>query len=563
MKWLTLAYILSAIFNAEARANTITAADCNTSSVQSAINSAARGDTVIIPAGTCTWTSGVSISGKGITLQGSGSGRVIGVSITTSSVTIGTGTKTFSGVIAATVAGVLSNAQPTVAAGQTLVIYELGFTGNFMQGTVLGLSGGVLTMNITSSGGTCGASAPPNTMKSNCKRWLIATLPTTVIQNNSSSTLVNITEDTSFHTTVSGIRFAQGTGGGGTGATIFLKRNNPNGVAVLIHDNFFERNQAEIIDSTTNRGVIWNNSFISSPFIVGQYSVIRIKDFNNTTLSSSWSTPSTMGMADTTGQNNLYFETNDIHAVSGATDFDDNARAVFRYNFLNNATGGSHGADTSFIGMRHLEWYNNASIFQGYSDGTTANLVRGLFIRGGTFVYHDNTSPTISSMDWGNGSDIEMTVMTLRRQDSLPCWGAGGSAGQYYHAPRQVGFGNVTGTGTVTYPPLGFNNSSTTTNASGYSGAVYVGDSEPVYIWNNNRTMTVALSNYPLNAGSTSCPSSPVPDSTSNYLVSGRDYFIGSAKPGYAPYTYPHPLTLGSVSGTPPAAPTGLTAIVN
>ena len=149
MKWLTLAYILSAIFNAEARANTITAADCNTSSVQSAINSAARGDTVIIPAGTCTWTSGVSISGKGITLQGSGSGRVIGVSITTSSVTIGTGTKTFSGVIAATVAGVLSNAQPTVAAGQTLVIYELGFTGNFMQGTVLGLSGGVVIVGAT------------------------------------------------------------------------------------------------------------------------------------------------------------------------------------------------------------------------------------------------------------------------------------------------------------------------------------------------------------------------------------------------------------------------------
>ena len=557
---------MSAIFSAEARANTITATDCNTSSVQAAINSVATGSTVLIPAGTCTWTSGITISGKGITLQGAGGGRVIGVSVTSSAVSIGTGTKTFSGMIAATVNGVLSNAQPSVTPGQTLIIYENGFLGNFMQGTVTSLSGGTLTMNITSSGGTCGASAPANTMQSNCKRWLITTLPSTVLTNNSSAPMISVTEDTAFHTTITGIQFAQGSGGGGSGSAIFINRNNPNGVAVLIHDNFFESNQADIIDGNSNRGVISNNSFVFSPFSTGQYAAIRIKDPNNTALSYSWGTASTMGTADTTGQGNLYFETNDIQADGAGTDFDDNARAVFRYNFLNNVGTGSHGADTSFIGMRYLEFYNNVGIFQAYTDGTTANVPRGLFVRGGTFVFHDNTLPVINSQDWGIKNDIEMTVMTLTRKDTLACWGAGfTTAGQYYPAPRQVGFGRVTGSGTVTYPPLGYNNASVTTNATGYTGSVYVGDSEPAYIWNNNRTISTATSNYPYSSTDPlSCPLTPTPDKSSNYLVPGRDYFNnGTAKPGYTPYTYPHPLTLGSGSGTKPAPPTGLSAIVN
>ena len=67
----------------------------NRSDVQAAINSAAEGDTVIVPEGTCTWTSGVTISGKGIIVQGAGSGRIIAYDNGTETLTIGTGTKTF------------------------------------------------------------------------------------------------------------------------------------------------------------------------------------------------------------------------------------------------------------------------------------------------------------------------------------------------------------------------------------------------------------------------------------------------------------------------------------
>ena len=59
-----------------AGAATRTASTCNAADVQAAINSSATGDTVVIPTGTCTWTSSVTISGKGIVLQGANPGAV-------------------------------------------------------------------------------------------------------------------------------------------------------------------------------------------------------------------------------------------------------------------------------------------------------------------------------------------------------------------------------------------------------------------------------------------------------------------------------------------------------
>ena len=49
---------VSLLSPAVAAANTITANSCSSSDVSSAINSAANGDTVVIPNGSCTWTTG-------------------------------------------------------------------------------------------------------------------------------------------------------------------------------------------------------------------------------------------------------------------------------------------------------------------------------------------------------------------------------------------------------------------------------------------------------------------------------------------------------------------------
>ena len=53
----------------------INASSCSSAHIQAAINSASSGDTVSVPAGTCTWTSGVTIpDGKTIHVVGAGNG---------------------------------------------------------------------------------------------------------------------------------------------------------------------------------------------------------------------------------------------------------------------------------------------------------------------------------------------------------------------------------------------------------------------------------------------------------------------------------------------------------
>jgi len=70
-KYLVLLFLLDALIGV-AHGVTITAASCAQSAVQSAVNSAANGDTVSIPAGSCSWTSSVSWTNKSIVVQGAG-----------------------------------------------------------------------------------------------------------------------------------------------------------------------------------------------------------------------------------------------------------------------------------------------------------------------------------------------------------------------------------------------------------------------------------------------------------------------------------------------------------
>lgn len=69
---LTLIAALVAISTSEAA--TITAASCSSANITTAISLASTGDTVQVPAGSCTWTGtgAVAINNKNITLQGAG-----------------------------------------------------------------------------------------------------------------------------------------------------------------------------------------------------------------------------------------------------------------------------------------------------------------------------------------------------------------------------------------------------------------------------------------------------------------------------------------------------------
>ena len=77
---------------------------------------------------------------------------------------------------------------------------------------------------------------------------------------------------------------------------------------------------------------------------------------------------------------------------------------------------------------------------------------------------------------------------------------------------------------------------------------------EPVYIWGNSLSlMYQTLTAVPSNA-STTYPN----------LVQGRDYFNNTPRPGYTPYTYPHPLTLTDSNNVAPiTAPSNTTAATN
>ncbi len=66
--------MIAICLSSSASANTIQASSCSRADVQAAINQAQDGDTVLVPAGECTWNSEVSIQNKTITLIGAGSG---------------------------------------------------------------------------------------------------------------------------------------------------------------------------------------------------------------------------------------------------------------------------------------------------------------------------------------------------------------------------------------------------------------------------------------------------------------------------------------------------------
>lgn len=69
----SLGVISFLLIPASNEAATRTASSCSSSAVQTAINSSSSGDTVLVPAGNCTWSSTVVIpAGKDITLLGAG-----------------------------------------------------------------------------------------------------------------------------------------------------------------------------------------------------------------------------------------------------------------------------------------------------------------------------------------------------------------------------------------------------------------------------------------------------------------------------------------------------------
>jgi hypothetical protein len=398
-----------------------------------------------------------------------------------------------------------------------------------MLGTVTSVAGTTLTMNITT-----------NTGSGTKTLWLVAAeFSTRVIHGAGTNVLLPITESTSGSPAVSGIQFTTGTGDGRLITFSYVSGGQP----ILIHDCWFYQTVSStiILDINTNRGVIWNCSVNWSYFALSNSQFLQLPLNERTEV---WSSPSTMGMADTTGKSNVYVEDCDFHGGLNMADTDSNSKTVWRHNVMDHAAIGGHGYDTSAFGNRHWEIYNNQFLFANVGNDSL-NLINHIFERGGTGVITDNYFEDINSQAWGNKPEIQFGVWCLGRWGQSPgAYSADDGGIVEYPAPRQFGFGRVTGTGV---------------DGQGHStsNGVYVGDSEPTYIWNNTGFTPVISITTDGTPGVVN-QYGHIPDDPNDYIQAGREYFVGTAKPGYTKYTYPHPLRppspprhLETVSPTP------------
>jgi hypothetical protein len=496
--------------------------DGSARSVQTLHRRVSNGDTIVLPAGIFAWSTPVTIS-KAIKLQGAGSGRIIGN--TKSSVTIGTGPKTF----------ITTRVIPRITPGQVLKVAKMPSREGsgeparnaYMQGKVVSYSGTTLVLDVTEIGAS-----------GTWTFWWIATQPMTTIVNNYDNGHPNNPTSPAMLTLsnveVSGIQFVASS----TSVSPIMAIYGGNQKAI-VHDCWFSMglgSNGSAIYAGTNDVLVYQCSFDDTMRKSGGEGIVP--KLAKPDAVKSWSTNSTMGMNDTTGRTNFYIEDCDFHACNQSFDAYDGARVVFRHNIQDNSQASTHGQDGGPTGSRHIEFYDNELIFDAFSTpqcNAQLSLNRMFWLRGGTGIFTDNVLPRLSAPCLGTKANIDLSVINTRRKVGPYCCWVG------YPCPHQIGQG---------YGPGAVFHAHTGCGASG--NADYYIYAEPLYIWNNSGTGGNAVS---LNEDPTDqCGKG---QHVADYVQAGRDYKL-EAKPGYVKFTYPHPLRspLSPHQRTPGATPT-------
>ncbi len=404
--------------------------DGSRDSVQTAIDNAQDGDIVTLPADGGTpfeWDSGVTVSNKVIEIRGAGAARSVARSDTI--VAVGTGTKVFTLITEDSRIAAIEALKSEIIPGATFRIVRAGgeidvnvgpgnahgITGNlpWMEGTVTSLVGNTLTMNITSTNYS-GSHAP----------WCVMRMPQTTIVFDGTPNGIGMAlyECTRGNVVASGIHFENGPSVTGNTWFQFIGAVS-GGKAVLIHDCSWNPQSAGGIGvySSSRRGGIWNCCLPMQPASYGSSNAISIKDIFEL-FTTSWSTLSTMGTADTDELTNFYIEDCDFHFNNDCIDTSDNARTVIRHCLFNNSGTGFHGCDTSFWGTRHFEVYSNRFVFSNpavplSAPNTAAYFISGFFVpRGGTGLFYDNLVDDINSpLCWGDNPQVAFQIQNLDR----------------------------------------------------------------------------------------------------------------------------------------------------
>jgi len=352
---------------------------------------------------------------------------------------------------------------------------------------------------------------------------------------NSSDNLLTINIGSSFHTTIANLNFLPGTG---TGTYITVQGT---GLVPLMHDMDFNIPNFQLqhaVDWHVTGGVIWNTTFESTYNLNGTCGQQVGSDSGSLSVKSNknWDDASTMGTLDTNGDQNLYIEDSTFNYVGQAPDMDDNARVAIRHTTFINTSGALIHGPTSTYGGRSVEFYNDTFTYSN----TNRSLQRWYWGRGGTAVITNNSVDADTGGCYGPRASWVFIVESATRSTSHGCCTS-------YACFHQPGSGSD---GTSGHTFL----STSQTPYDSYQ------QSDPVYIWNNTGT---GQGNLGLNDDTSMGCSSPGAD-TAAFFVQNRDYFLDTtssptsgAKPGWAPYPYPHPLHTGTPGPNSPAVPQG------
>lgn len=236
-----------------------------------------------------------------------------------------------------------------------------------------------------------------------------------------------------------------------------------------------------------------------------------------------WTTPLRLGTAEA-----VYIEDNTFTNGVNAIDGNYGGRYVFRYNVLNDVYIEAHSVQGNNRAIRKWEIYNNTI------NQVSKAMWVPMFIRGGTGVIFNN----ILTGTWTNPNiAIDNVRSCYSAGDGGMCNGNsswdGNEAGENgYPCRDQIGRSTDQWLWTTVkpYPPQTL---------------------DPAYAWNNkhgNNNVVFYHHNCDMNK---------------THIKVGRDIFNGVQKPGYAPYTYPHPLratdnTSDESEPSKPSSPTGL-----
>lgn len=369
----------------------------------------------------------------------------------------------------------------------------------------------------------------------------------TINNNNGSGNMISATSTANGHINIYWLNIVQvASNSGGAGFMLNCDRNDASSYTVLVHDCTFNNSAvySYSVLVSANGIVFWNDTFIGNGSNgLGGISLVCQKYGPGTSSGhGSWNSPSTMGSLDTTGLNNTYIENCTFSAAPTAcVNADDNSRVVVRYCTIQDSSLHAHGQDTSIYGVRHYEIYNNTFV---NSQAAALNLSAWTYIRGGTFIIANNS---VAALPYGKPS-FTMICQSINRSDAIACQTG-------YPAARQIGYGW------------------SANSSSRYGNPVISQDGigqaqDPAYIWNNSGDGGQASGSYVgISQYSPDDCGNGMQDS--NFIVQGRDYYVGTPRPGWSAYTYPHPLHASNGGGpapTPapnptPAAPQNLRVI--